>query len=244
MPLLTIGYSTLSDRASNISYPKNADWEYQLHIQQSLTKQAKPGIFYLDSLGVAKSRNSAITQANGTYLLFGDDDVVFDEQAISEALVYLDQHLEVSLLLGSAVDETGNLRKNYPTKLTKLTKFNCAKAATYEMIVRVADVQKHGVRFDEDFGAGAKNYLGDEYIFIADLISKGANCVFAPIPIAMHPANSSGARWGEKQDRVARARIFNRVFGPMAMPIRLGFALRRTTELGGWLNAAKFVLSR
>lgn len=244
MPLLTIGYSTLADRAKNISYPKNTDWEYQLHIQQSLTKQAKPGVFYLDSAGVAKSRNSAIQHANGTYLLFGDDDVVFNEQALSEAVRYLDQHPEVSLLLASAVDETGNLRKNYPVKLTQLTKFNCARAATYEMIVRVADVKKLAVLFDEDFGAGAKNYLGDEYIFIADLLSKGAKCVFAPISIAMHPANSSGARWGEQQDRIARARVFKRVFGPMAMPVRLAFALRRITELGGVANAAKFVISR
>ena len=244
MPLLTIGYSTLADRAKNISYPKNTDWEYQLHVQQSLTKQAKPGVFYLDSVGVAKSRNSAIQHANGIYLLFGDDDVVFNEQALSEAVRYLDQHPEVSLLLASAVDETGNLRKNYPVKLTQLTKFNCARAATYEMIVRVADVKKQGVLFDENFGAGAKNYLGDEYIFIADLLSKGAKCIFAPISIAMHPANSSGARWGKKQDRIARARVFKRVFGPMAMPVRLAFALRRITELGGVANAAKFVISR
>jgi GT2 family glycosyltransferase len=244
MPLLTIGYSTLADRAQNIRYPNGADWEYQVHIQKALARPVKPGVMYLDSLGVAKSRNSAIEHANGTYLLFGDDDVVFHEQALTEALRYLDHHPEVSLLLTSAVDEAGKLRKNYPTKLTDLTRFNCARAATYEMIVRLEDVKNYGVLFDEDFGAGAKNHLGDEYIFIADLISKGAKCVFAPIPIAMHPANSSGASWGTKQDRIARARVFKRVFGLMALPVRLAFAFRRLNELGGFMNAAKFVISR
>ena len=244
MPLLTIGYSTLAARVKNIRFPKSADWEYQVHVQQAKTKPVKPGVVYLDSSGVAKSRNSAIQHASGTYLLFGDDDVVFHEQALTEALRYLDHHPKVSLLLASAVDETGNLRKNYPTRLTKLNKFNCARAATYEMIVRVEDVKKYGVLFDEDFGAGAKNHLGDEYIFIADLVSKGAKCVFAPIPIAMHPANSSGARWGSKEDRIARARVFKRVFGPLAMPVRLAFSLRRIPELGGFMNAAKFVISR
>jgi len=244
MPHLTIGYSTLADRAKNIVFPKNSDWEYQLHIQQAVKKTTKPGFFYLNSIGVAKSRNSAIRNAAGTYLLFGDDDVVFNEEALATALRYLDQNPEVSLLLASAVDETGHLRKNYPEKQTQLTKFNCARAATYEMIVRVEDVKNHSVVFDENFGAGAKNYLGDEYIFITDLISKGARCVFMPIPIAMHPANSSGARWGEQQDRIARARVFTRVFGPLAMPVRLAFALRRITELGGIWNAVKFVISR
>jgi len=102
MPVLTIGYSTLADRAQNIRYPNVADWEYQVHIQKALAKPVKPGVMYLDSLGVAKSRNSAIQNANGTYLLFGDDDVVFHEQALTEALRYLDHHPEVSLLLTSA----------------------------------------------------------------------------------------------------------------------------------------------
>jgi GT2 family glycosyltransferase len=244
MPLLTVGYSTLADRAENLAFPENSDWECQVHIQQAVEQTAKPGVFYLDSLGVAKSRNSALRHANGAYLLFGDDDVVFDEEKLAEALQYLEKNKDVSLLLASAVDETGRLRKNYPEKLARLTRFNCAKAATYEMIVRVEDVRKHSVTFDEDFGAGAENYLGDEYIFISDLISKGARCVFVPIPIAMHPADSSGARWGEREDRIARARVFKRVFGPLAMPVRLAFALRRISELGGIWNAAKFVVSR
>ena len=244
MPLLTIGYSTLGDRVQDIRFPNVADWEYQVHVQKAIAKPVKPGVLYLDSLGVAKSRNSAIAHAKGTYLLFGDDDVVFNEKALAEALRYLENHPEVSLLLTSAVDETGNLRKSYPTKLTELNRFNCARAATYEMIVRVDDVRNYGVLFDEDFGAGAKNHLGDEYIFIADLISRGAECVFAPIPIAMHPATSSGSSWGTKLDRVARARVFRRVFGVMAVPVRLAFASRRITELGGLLNAAKFVISR
>ena len=77
MPLLTIGYSTLAERVKNIRFPKSADWEYQVHVQQANSKPVKPGVVYLDSSGVAKSRNSAIQHASGTYLLFGDDDVVF-----------------------------------------------------------------------------------------------------------------------------------------------------------------------
>jgi len=244
MVLLTIGYSTLSDRAENIVYPRQPDWEYQLHVQAEKTPVNKPNTFYLDSAGVAKSRNSAIIHANGKYLLFGDDDVVFDETEITKALDYLEQHPEISLLLASAVDETGQLRKNYPTATKKLTLTNSARAATYEMIIRVDEVKKLSIRFDEEFGAGAKNYLGDEYIFIADLIKAGGNAVFAPIPIAMHPANSSGARWGETADRIARAKVFDRVFGKLAPVVRLAFGLRRLAELGGLANVLRFTFSR
>ena len=244
MPMLTIGYSTLAGRAGNIVYPDNPSWQYQQHIQGAKTKPRRPDTFYLESKGVAKSRNSAIENANGKYLLFGDDDVTFDAAEIQKALDYLDQNPKVSLVLASAVDESGELRKTYPLKKTELNRFNSAKAATYEMILRVEHAKNLNVRFDEDFGAGAKNYLGDEYIFIVDLIKAGGSAVFLPLKIAVHPADSSGSRWGEKQDRIARAMVFSRVFGKLAIFVRAGFALRRLNELGGLSNALRFTFGR
>ena len=242
MPVLTIGYSTLSDRRSNIQLPANNDWEYQFHIQGATKTLDEKNTFYLQGKGVAKSRNNALDQASGTYLLFGDDDVVFDPAQLELAIEYLNQHPELSLLLVAAKDETGQLRKNYPKKPTKLTRFNSARAATYEMIVRVEAVKALGVRFDEDFGAGAKNYLGDEYIFIADLLKAGGKADFAPFVIATHPSESSGSRWGKPEDRQARAKVFTRVFGALAPLIRIAFAARRIKEFGGIRNAIRFVV--
>jgi hypothetical protein len=112
------------------------------------------------------------------------------------------------------------------------------------MIIRVADIRRLGVRFDEDFGAGAKNYLGDEYIFVVDLVRAGGKAVFAPITLAQHPTESSGSRWGSAQDRRARAVIFTRVFGFFAPLVRLPFGIRRRRELGSLKNLLLFVLGR
>jgi hypothetical protein len=112
------------------------------------------------------------------------------------------------------------------------------------MIIRVADIRRLGVRFDEDFGAGAKNYLGDEYIFVVDLVRAGGKAVFAPITLAQHPTESSGSRWGSAQDRRARAIIFTRIFGVLAPFVRLPFGLRRRRELGSFTNLLLFVLGR
>lgn len=244
MPKLTIGYSTLASRLENVLLPNNDDWEYQFHIQGAASTTPKARHFYLRGAGVAKSRNSAIDHATGEYLLFGDDDVVFNPHQLQLAIDYLDQNQNISLLIAQAEDETGSLRKNYPVQITKLTRFNSAKAATYEMIVRVAAIRERGIRFDEDFGAGVPNYLGDEYIFISDLLKAGGRAVFAPFTIAMHPAESSGSRWGKTEDRIARAMVFTRVFGAMAPLIRTFFALRRLKELGGLVNAGKFICGR
>lgn len=254
---LTLGYSTLAERvATLVEPPSNPEWETVLVVQnpnqfdwhgQRFNELATSTNFRhheLTSKGVAKSRNQAIDLAQGEYLIFSDDDITFNEFGLRQAIEFLDAHPDVSLLLGQATDDSGALRKSYPTTVEKLGSFNSARAATYEMIIRVAEVRRLGVRFDEDFGAGAKNYLGDEYIFVVDLIRAGGKAVFAPITLAQHPTESSGSRWGSAQDRRARAVIFTRVFGAFAPFVRLPFGLRRRRELGSLKNLILFVLGR
>jgi len=143
-----------------------------------------------------------------------------------------------------SVDTTGALRKVYPKRVRKLTKFNSAKAATYEMIVRVESAKSRGIKFDENFGAGAENYLGDEYIFIADLLDKGGAGVFLPLTIAIHPLESSGSRWGSDVDLRARAEVFQRVFGDTAPIIRAAFYLKNLRKFGGLKNIIRFSIGK
>ena len=254
---LTLGYSTLASRVeAMVEPPVHENWESVLIVQnpsgeawesnrsKQLASRADTSFEILQSKGVAKSRNRAIWLARGEYLVFSDDDITFSESGLETALEFLDQHPAYSLLLAQAVDETGALRKRYPTGVTELNSFNSARAATYEMIIRVDAVRRLGVVFDEQFGAGAEHYLGDEYIFIVDLMRAGGKCVFAPITIATHPTESSGSRWGSDQDRVARAKIFTRVFGVWAPFVRLPFGIRRLRELGGLGNLLKFVFAK
>ena len=191
-PLLTIAYSTLADRVGNIVLPQQrSDREVLIIIQNlggialfDVPQRQDVRVLELQSRGVAKSRNEALRQAKGKYLIFADDDIVFKEDGLAAAIDYLELNPKVAFVLGQAVDEHGRLRKNYAKTVERLTHFNSAKAATYEMLVRVSASRDKDVWFDEDFGAGATNYLGDEYIFIVDLIKAG---VFTAL-IAQDPA--------------------------------------------------------
>jgi glycosyltransferase involved in cell wall biosynthesis len=245
MVSLTFGFSTLANRLSNISLPdlsNHPDWDVLITVQsgneQSPTEaelaKAPTGknveMLSFPGVGVTKLRNHVIKNAKGKYLIFSDDDIVFDEKGLVEAISYLEK-TGAGLLLGQAVDENGKLRKAYPSNVQRLNKFNSAKAATYEMIVDLAQVRAAGVLFDENFGAGAeKTYLGDEYIFICDLVSAGIRCDFVPIVLASHPTESSGSGWGTDRDRIARALIFDRAFkGNRTLPFmaRVAFGLRK-----------------
>jgi len=245
--LLTIGYSTLATRLPGIKY---LDGFQNLVVVQNPTSESLPSAdqkikrVELQSKGVAKSRNAVIDNATTEYLLFGDDDIEFKEESINSAITFLEANKEISILLLQAVDETGALRKSYPSLAHPLKLTNSAKAATYEMIIRTPDIKKASIRFDENFGAGAQNYLGDEYIFIADALRAGLKGLFLPIVIATHPTDSSGSFHNTKQDAIVRSRIFSRVFGVWAPIMRLLFILKRPSKKFGFRNSVSFLIGR
>lgn len=256
MVALTFGYSTLANRLSNISLPdlsNHPDWDVLITVQSGNEEPPKAEDLFkaptgsnvellsFPGAGVTKLRNQVLQNAKGKYLIFSDDDILFSEQGLVEAIAYLET-TGAGLLLGQAVDESGKLRKAYPTQVQRLNKFNSAKAATYEMIVDLKQVRASGVLFDENFGAGAEiTYLGDEYIFICDLISAGVRCDFVPVVLATHPTDSSGSGWGTDRDRIARARIFDRAFkGNRTLPFmaRVAFGLKK---LGKGLTLGTYI---
>ena len=249
--LLTIGYSTLADRLNNISAPQvNLTHNIFISIQNPMNiAYSLPAKFEFRSAtsnekGVAKSRNVVLDNAQTKYLLFADDEITFLSDGIKSAIAYLESNPNCDLVLAQAVDTKGLLRKAYPKAETKLTRFNSAKAATYEMIVRVETVREKNISFDENFGAGADNYLGDEYIFITDLLKKGGKATFLPVTIAIHPEDSSGSRWGTESDLRARAQVFQRIFGVTAPLIRIAFYLKNYRKFGGLKNLLKFSVGK
>ena len=250
-PLLTIGWSVLAERAAAIRLPeRRPDVELLVVVQGDPALAEVPHrddvrVVHLDSTGVAKSRNEVLRQARGTFVLFADDDIVFHEEGVRSVLRELVEHPDLALVLGIAVDEGGRLRKPYPSRPLRLSRWNSGKAATYEIMLRRDAFARAGIRFDERFGAGVDpHYLGDEYILIADAIRAGLECRFLPVVMAVHPTVSSGAGWGTLRDARARAAIFGRVFGPTAPIARLAFVARSPRRFGSAALSARFVLDR
>lgn len=248
-PELTIGWSVLGSRAASIRYPEHRpDLEFLVVAQGDLPVDTTPPEqvrwLHLGSTGVAKSRNAVLSHARGEVLLFADDDVEVQMDGVEQALAAFRADPDLALVLGTAVDEHGRQRKRYATAAVELTRWNSAKAATYEMLVRPAAFRSAGVRFDECFGAGAELYLGDEYVLIADALAAGLRCRFLPVVLAVHPTDSSGSRFGTTADAVARSAVFDRVFGQLAPVARLGFLLRSPRRFGSAALAARFILGR
>ena len=226
---LTIAYSSLAERVGDISAPaERDDLEVLVLVQGELDPAVPlpPGrLIQVPGRGVARSRNAAIRHAGHRYLLFCDDDVEVRLEGVLAGVDHL-RRTGAAIALGRASDGRGVVRKRYLRRRPgRLGLASAGKAATYEMLVDVEQVRAVGARFDERFGAGAEIYLGDEYLFIAEMLRAGLRGETVPYIFGIHPAKSSGSRWTGR-DLHVRALVLNEVFGRGAPFVRAAFALR------------------
>lgn len=245
---LTIGWSSLAERAASIVVPAGAEEVEVIVTLQGDLDGLTPDprwdrVVAVPGRGVARSRNAAIDAATRRYLLFCDDDVRVDLEGVAAGIAHL-ARTGSALALGLGADPDGVVRKRRPRGgVEELTPYNSARAATYEMLIDVEQVRAAQVRFDERFGAGVDLYLGDEYLFIVDLLRAGLRAEAVDHVYGTHPVDSSGHTWGVGDAHV-RAAVFNRAFGRRAPLVRMAFAVRHRTELGGWRGVARFALDR
>lgn len=251
-PRITIGYSTLASRVENIVFPTiQISHEILISIQNpdSIKYTIPPSSVQVSVVesretGVAKSRNKAIENTSTDYLIFADDDATIHPEGLTRVVEYFEANSECDLVTGTTTNEFGVPRKRYPVASQGLTLLNSAKVGTIEMAIRVASIKRFGVRFDENFGAGSANKLGDEYIFISDLLRAGGKGVFLPIAIASHQDESSGTNPAGKESPeilAARAKVFTRVFGWKAPVVRAAFYLRREKSMRDVAGFLRFV---
>lgn len=244
-PALTIAYSVLAEGLDRVSLPApRYDTEILVIVQGKGGKAPKRDdvrVIRLDSVGVTRSRNVAIREAAGEVLIFGEEDVTWVPEGVAEVLETFEDNPRLAVMLGRARDESGALRKRYPAYREPATVFNSARVGTIELAVRPALVRRAKVGFDENFGAGTENFLGDEYIFVADATRAKLKCEYFPITFSEHPSESSGMRFGTDQDARARSRVFDRVFGPLAPVMRAALWLRNPMRFGSLARGIRFV---
>jgi len=238
---LTIAISTLGSRLARIdaqALPAQAGWRYLILVQATGSAEppvalaARPDIAWLtlDTTGVAASRNRALDAATTEYLLFSDDDIELLADGIGRLVAAFDARPDLAVLTAQTLNGDGTPLKAYARRARRLSLFNSAKTGTVEMMVRPARIRQQAVRFNTAFGVGTRLPLGDEYVFIADCLKAGLRGRYVPIPVAVHTARSSGNDWLSAESAEARARVFDTVFGPLSLPIKLLFLVRHWGE--------------
>ena len=250
LPSLTVAISTRGARACGLdpaAWPAAPGLDYLVLAQEAgdprvaaclAALEARPdvAVHRLATTGLSRSRNAALDAAQGEIVLIADDDVTHLPGAHAGIRAFFAENP------GGQPPRRPVLhaRRAPAQALRPAPPVACAagpRAASRATSWRfaAAPVRAAGIRFDEAFGAGAGTpaFLGEEYIFVADCLAAGLRGAYVPLPVSVHPPDSSGFVWAGPAAARARAAAITRVFGPAAAPMRLAFALKNARRFGG-----------
>lgn len=186
--------------------------------------------FTFPETGLSRSRNRAIQLAKADFLVVCDDDIVFEAGAFERLEESLRQYPEDALLTFQMADLSGNPRKRYRCNSFRHDRWSIAKVSSCEIGFWREPILRSGVRYDEEFGLGARFPLGEEVVFLKDCLDKGLSLRFVPMTISSHPIESTGRRIDATSER-GRGALFYRLYGLLAWVIGPVFYLTKWRQL-------------
>jgi hypothetical protein len=198
-------------------------------------------------IGLPKSRNLAINNANKELCLIADDDVVYLENFDKEIVETFNSIPNVSVI-------TFNHQRmglNYPQNSIKEGYFHdkktIRKVCSFEMVLKLNEIKKSEIFFDEYFGLGTTFQTGDEFLFLLNLLNANQKLYYSPKNVLFHPLVSSGEYQGDDRLVYARAALNYKIYGFWAYLwlIKYIFFLYRNNYMNSneWIYKIKIGLS-
>ncbi len=138
--------------------------------------------------GASKNRNIAIecSSLNVKYLMFSDDDLVFNDDYEAVVLEEFARHPEADAIKFNLFDisKSRKLSMKRIDVFKKATRRNVAASGVWAMAIKRDVLLKKNLRFNEFFGPGTENYCGEDTIFLQNMIQKKVRLYLSPIEIA------------------------------------------------------------
>ena len=134
--------------------------------------------------GLSRSRNSALSLAQGDLVYFIDDDTCFLPHTIDIIRQTFEQHPESDICLFQAQNYSGAPLRSYPSKPQQVTTFaQYINTLAYEMVCRRDKVQGI-VRYDERFGLGSEQFhCYEQQVFLYDALRADLRIDYFAIPV-------------------------------------------------------------
>ena len=196
--------------------------------------------------GLSRNRNAAIEAASAPLCLISDDDVIYNADNLQGIIRHFDENPETDILTFRYA--SASEAKTYPDRPFPL---DSPPKGYYASSIEIAfrrDSVAGKIRFNENFGIGARFIAGEEDIFIYDALRAGLSGRYIPFDIARHDDLSTSARlYADPALITAKGAVFTHIH-PASWPLRmLVHALRNIKNNNGistfrylksWLNGA------
>lgn len=169
--------------------------------------------------GLSINRNLSISYATAPICLIADDDLEFIPEGILQIINTFEQNPELDV---AAFKYQSADTKPYPSATFDLR--HSPKGyftSSVEVAFRREKVLKSGVRFNENFGLGARFGSGEEDLWIHEMMAKGLNVRYFPYFIVRHEGVSTGRREsGNPESILTKGAVFRRIH-PLTWPLRM-----------------------
>lgn len=191
-------------------------------------------------LGTSNSRNAAIKNASGDICIFADDDICYvknyKEIILNEFVK--DNRCDIITFQIMCPDGTP-FKSNYMKKERYHNLRTVMKCASIEIAFKREAVINKSLYLDLEFGLGSRYRIHDDVIFLADAIRKGLKVKYVPIPIVIHPQESSGTQYNDFLIK-SKGAAFARIFGLMGFIVSYAFAIKKRNDYKGKYSFFKF----
>ncbi len=140
-----------------------------------------------DEKGLSRSRNLALEKADDDICIFCDNDIRYEDDAPD----IIERAFERNPEAGIICFFIERPERHRPVRSTegKMSKKDMMRIFSPEIAVRRSRLK--GLKFNEEFGAGAKYMMGEENIFLFDALRQGIDRVYVPCRIAGTLPNES-----------------------------------------------------
>lgn len=192
--------------------------------------------------GSSNSRNMAIEYADGDICVISDDDVSYVDNAddiIEKAFL---ENPDADIITFQIRTPDGTLfNDGYPEKKQWHNWRSILRCASIEIAFKRESIVRNNLRLDINFGLGSKYRVHDEIIFLKDAMDKGLKILYMPIPIVIHPKESSGSDFNDSLIS-SKGAAFVRLFGIKGILLNFIFAVKKHKEYSSKYNFVRFII--
>lgn len=176
--------------------------------------------------GLSRSRNLALKYATKEIVIIADDDVIYEEGYTKLIEQEYQKNKKADAIAFFVELEEYPKDINFIRSNKAINKIESMKLCSVYLTFKLSAIKNQ--RFDERFGAGSRYTMGEESIFLFDLLEKNKKMFYCPKKIAYAELGESTWFNGfNKKYFFDKGAAYQRMFGNMSFFMSLQFILRK-----------------
>lgn len=199
--------------------------------------KGKNKLYSFDDKGLSKSRNIAIDNSSSSISMIADDDMKFVDNYEQIVLEAYDKYKDADIIAFYVSSDNPN---NIKPKLKegRVDRLNSFKIQSVQLSFKTDVIKKNKIRFDENFGAGSKFFMGEENIFLSDCVRSKLKIYSYPVEIARLSNRESTWFKGYDEDYFkVKGACFYRISKFFWLPLFLQFIIRKKKEYNSTISS-------